>query len=354
MALKDKIKVNKVSLDFNNYYYYIKGVPKCGKTTFARDLTLELYNKPEAGLLISVGDEKGYKALDSIQAVDCEDWAEFEEVVDDLVENYDEYKDIKLIYIDTVDELIRLAEEETCRASQRQTGKKCTLNSAFGGYNAGRQHITKIVTEKMALLNKLYGVMCIGHTKLRTIKEQGNLEEFEYQMLDSNLNKDFDNIFGNKADIIGIVNVERDVNSKTKRVEDTKRYLYFRNNGFVNAGGRFENIVEKIEFTAKNFIDAVEEAIKKGIKTPMSDEQFEKAKAKEIEENKAKAEEFANNHVSDVDISVDDLKALIKGIDETNRKKLIAKVKELNINMKDLDNEDKDKLKELAKFIKTL
>ena len=354
MALKDKIKVNKVSLDFNNYYYYIKGVPKCGKTTFARDLTLELYNKPEAGLLISVGDEKGYKALDSIQAVDCEDWAEFEEVVDDLVENYDEYKDIKLIYIDTVDELIRLAEEETCRASQRQTGKKCTLNSAFGGYNAGRQHITKIVTEKMALLNKLYGVMCIGHTKLRTIKEQGNLEEFEYQMLDSNLNKDFDNIFGNKADIIGIVNVERDVNSKTKRVEDTKRYLYFRNNGFVNAGGRFENIVEKIEFTAKNFIDAVEEAIKKGIKTPMSDEQFEKAKAKEIEENKEKAEEFANHYIPDVDISVDDLKALIKSTGEADRKKLVAKVKELGIDMKNLENEDKAKLKELDKFIKSL
>ena len=354
MGLRDKIKVNKVSLDFNNYYYYIKGVPKCGKTTFARDLTLELYNNPEAGLLISIGDEKGYKALDNLQAVDCEDWAEFEEVVDDLVENYDEYKGIKLVYIDTVDELIRLAEEEACRVSQRQTGKKCTLNSAFSGYGAGRQYVSKIVTEKMALLNKLYGVVCIGHTKLRTIKEMGMESEQEYQVLDSNLNKDMDNIFGNKADIIGVVNVERDVNSKTKRIEDTKRYLYFRNNGFVNAGGRFGNIVEKTEFTAKNFVIAVEDAIKNSMVNPISDEEFKKAKAKEIEENKAKAEEFANNHVSDVDISVDDLKALIKGIDETNRKKLIAKVKELNINMKDLDNEDKDKLKELAKFIKTL
>ena len=85
----------------------------------------------------------------------------------------------------------------------------------------------------MALLNKLYGVFCIGHTKLRTIKEMGMESEQEYQVLDSNLNKDMDNIFGNKADIIGVVNVERDVNSKTKRIEDTKRYLYFRNNSFV-------------------------------------------------------------------------------------------------------------------------
>ena len=206
----------------------------------------------------------------------------------------------------------------------------------------------------MALLNKLYGVFCIGHTKLRTIKEMGMESEQEYQVLDSNLNKDMDNIFGNKADIIGVVNVERDVNSKTKRIEDTKRYLYFRNNGFVNAGGRFGNIVEKTEFTAKNFVIAVEDAIKNSMVNPISDEEFKKAKAKEIEENKAKAEEFANNHVSDVDISVDDLKALIKSVGEADRKKLVAKVKELGVNMKDLENEDKSKLKELDKFIKTL
>ena len=70
--------------------------------------------------------------------------------------------------------------------------------------------------------------------------------------------------------------------------------------------------------------------------------------------NEEKAQEFADKYVKDVDISVEDLKVLIKSVDEADRKKLIAKVKELNINMKDLDNEDKDKLKELAKFIKTL
>ena len=133
MGLRDKMKVNTVSMDFRNYYYYIKGVPKSGKTTMFRDLILELYKNPEAGLLISLGDEQGYKALDNINAVDCEDWAEFEEIVDDLIENYNEYKDIKIIAIDTVDELIRLAEEETCDASRRASGKKCTLNSAFGG-----------------------------------------------------------------------------------------------------------------------------------------------------------------------------------------------------------------------------
>ena len=96
MGLKDKMKVNTVSMDFRNYYYYIKGVPKSGKTTMFRDLILELYKNPEAGLLISLGDEQGYKALDNIQAVDCEDWAEFEEIVDDLIENILEANEVKL------------------------------------------------------------------------------------------------------------------------------------------------------------------------------------------------------------------------------------------------------------------
>ena len=354
MGLKDKMKVNTVSMDFRNYYYYIKGVPKSGKTTMFRDLILELYKNPEAGLLISLGDEQGYKALDNINAVDCEDWGEFEEIVDDLIENYNEYRDIKIIAIDTVDELIRLAEEETCDASRRASGKKCTMNSAFGGYGGGRKYLQKIVTEKIAMLKRLYGIVCIGHTKLKTVTEQGMDETQQYQQLDSNLTADYDAIFTNKADIVAIANVERDIDSKSKRVNETKRWLYFRNNGFINAGGRFPNIVERVEFTAKNFIEAVEDAIKNSMTNPMADKDFEKAKQQEMKANEEKAQEFADNYVANVEVSVDDLKALIKSTGETDRKKLVAKVKELGIDMKNLENEDKSKLKELDKFIKSL
>ena len=354
MALRDRMKVNKVSTDFSQYYFYLRGVEKSGKTTLCRDLTLEMYGKPEAGLLIAVGKEIGFKALDNIQAVTASNFGEFEEIVDDLVDNYENYKDIKMIYIDTIDELVSIAEEETLRASQRQTGKKCTLNSAFGGYGAGRKHLSKIVDEKLSALNQLYGLFVIGHTKLRTIRENSVETEQEYQVLDSNLNKDYDNIVSHKADVIATITVDREVNADAKRVIDTKRYIHFRNDGFVNCGTRFSNIVDKVELSAKNFIEAIEDAIRNSMTTPMSDEQFEKARAKEIEENKAKAEEFANNHVSDVDISVDDLKALIKSTGEADRKKLVAKVKELGIDMKNLENEDKAKLKELDKFIKTL
>lgn len=355
MGLKDKMKVNKVSLDFSNYYFYLKGVEKSGKTTLARDLTLELYGRPEAGLLLAIGKEVGYKALDNIQAIDAPEWEDFEEIVDDLIENYDEYKDIKMIYIDTIDELVELAEKETLRYSFRTTGKKSsTLNSALGGYGAGRKHVAKIIDEKLSALNNLYGLMVIGHTKLKTIKEQGMVEEQEYQILDSNLNKDLDGIVAHKADCVAVINVEREVNNTTKRINSTKRYVYFRNNGFVNAGTRFGNIVEKVELSAKNFITAIEDAIRGSMSTPMTDNEYKEAKKEEIEINKAKQQEFANEYVAEVDISIDELKELMKNLEADNRKKVIAKVKELEINIKEIESEDINKLKKLMKFIKTL
>lgn len=291
--LKDKMKINKVSLDFENYYFFLKGVEKSGKTTLARDLVLKLYGKAEAGLLLAVGKEKGYKALDNIQALDVEEWGDFEEAIDDLIENRAEYADIKLIFIDTLDELVEMAEKATIAYSNRTTGKRVsTLNQALGGYGAGRKHLCKIVDEKLSALKMAgYGIFVIGHTKLKTIKEQGMVEEQEFQVLDSNLNSDYANIVAHKADVIATINVEREVNA-SKRVTDTKRYVYFRGNGFINAGSRFSNIVEKVELSAENFINAITDAIKGSMTEKISEEEFEKRKAEEIIANQKKAEEF--------------------------------------------------------------
>lgn len=159
MAIKTKI--NRVSLDLSNYYFFLQGVEKSGKTTLAKDLVLDLYGRPEAGLLMAIGKEKGYKALDNIQAIDIETWDDFADTIDDLIEDRDGNKDIKFIFIDTLDELIELAEQETIAYSNRTTGKRCqTLNQALGGYGAGRKHLCKIVDEKLSALKHAgYGLI---------------------------------------------------------------------------------------------------------------------------------------------------------------------------------------------------
>lgn len=343
--LKDKMKINKVSLDFSNYYFFLKGIEKSGKTTLARDLILKLYdNNPNAGLLLAVGKEKGYKALDSIQALDVETWDDFSEAVDDLVNNREEYAGIKFIFVDTLDELVELAEKETIAYSNRTTGKiVTTLNQALGGYGNGRKYLCKIVDSKLSALKQAgYGLMVIGHTKLRTVKEQGMTDEQEFQVLDSNLNSDYANIVAHKADVMATINIERIVND-TKRVVDTKRYIYFRGNGFVNAGTRFSNIVEKVELSADNFINAIEFAIRSSMNTPMSDEELENLKKAEIKDNEAKAKEFvakckaensakSSDNIKSKEEKVDKIKANLSKIAINDLQAIMTKHNILNFN----------------------
>lgn len=332
--LKNRLKINRVSLDFENYYFFLKGVEKSGKTTLARDLTLKLYGKPEAGLLLAIGKEKGYKALDNIQALDIEDWDTFEETVDELIENRHAYPDIKMIYIDTLDELVEMAEKATIAYSNRTTGKRVsTLNSCLGGYGAGRKHLCKIVDEKLSALNEVYGVFVIGHTKLKTIKEQGAVEEQEFQVLDSNLNSDYANIVGHKADVIATINVEREVNA-AKRVTETKRYIYFRGNGFIAAGSRFSNIVDKVELSADNFIKAITDAIRGSMTTPLSDEEFEQRRAEEKILNQQKAESFIEKR---------------KNGDDDSEKTIHNKEEKLDTIKGNMDKFDMDYLTEIMK-----
>lgn len=116
-------------------------------------------------------------------------------------------------------------------------------------------------------------------------------EEQEFQMLDSNLNADYANIVAHKADVVATINIEREIND-AKRVTDAKRYIYFRNNGFINAGSRFSSIADKVELSAENFIKAIEEAIKGSMTDKLSNEELiEMAKQEKIE-NKKKADEF--------------------------------------------------------------
>lgn len=263
MSILKKAKVNKISKDLTNYYYLVQGVQKCGKTTFARDFIIQECNgNIEQGLLLAIGKEKGYKALDNLQALDIESWKEFDAVIKELVQGKGTDHNIKYVFIDTYDELIPLAEKEICRLSQIASGKPCkTLNSAFGGYGAGRIELRKLVTERLEMLNKHFGLIIIGHTKLKTIKEQGVGEEQEYQVMSSNLNADYHNIVAHKADVIATVVQEREVNEK--RITETKTNLYFRGNGFIEAGCRFKHIEEKIEFNANNFINSIKSAIEK-------------------------------------------------------------------------------------------
>ena len=288
MALN--VKVNTVKCDIGSYIHYWRGIKKVGKTTLFYNLIQEQYDGDlSKGLLISVGNETGVNALDGLYYTEAETWSDLSEAVDELAENKDENQ-FEMVALDTVDEVISLAMQEVKRLHKKIKGQSAEFNACFGGYGAPRQKVTELVDELLAKLKKAgYGIILIGHTRVRDIKEKNG---DEYQQLTSNLSSDYDGIFANKADIVATIVVEKDID-ENKHINGTTRYIYFRSDGFVDAGGRFADMPEKIEYGAKEYIQAFEEGVRKAIKSDIKDSEIKKRANAEKKERESSAQEYA-------------------------------------------------------------
>lgn len=325
-------KKNEVKCDIGSYIHYWRGVKKSGKTTLFYDLVKEQYKDLNKGLLIAVGDEIGYQALDGLIYVEAPTWADLIEVIDTLVEEKDD-NEFEVVALDTVDEMIKLAQEEVKRLHKKQKGQAAEFNACFGGYGAPRKKVEELVDEQLTRIRRAgYGVVYIGHTKLRDIKEKNG---DEYQQLTSNLSADYDSIFANKADIVMTIVVEK-VIDENKHIDGTTRYMYFRSDGFVDAGGRFSQMPEKIEYGADNYISAFEDGVKGAISGKVTDKEIDKRKKAEAEERKKTASEYSKATKENK-------------IDEEKNEEIVDEIKTKFGNLEeDAASEVKDLMKELG------
>lgn len=329
-------KKNEVSVDLAHYRHYWRAPKKWGKTTMFANLVRELYGDMNKGLLISCGNERGYSALDSLVYVDCPEWSVLMEVVDELVENKAE-NEFKLLGFDTVDELVSMAQREVIRLEYRKSGERKEFNACLGGYGAGRKKVEELIN---AIITRLgdsgYGLIFIGHTKIRDIKEKNG---DEYQMLTSNLSSDYDGIFANKADICMMGTIEKNIDGGF--VQDAERYMVFRGDGYIDAGGRFADIESKVEVSAKNYIKTVTDAIRKSIKShdatdeyiqnKMKQEQQERedyyqANREKLMQDEPDVDEYEKN-IQECKQLQDQIKASIANLDQSTKKDLQAKLK---------------------------
>ena len=275
-----QFKRNEVKCDIGSYIHYWRGVKKSGKTTLFYDLVKEQYGDLNKGLLIAVGDEIGYQALDGLVYAEAPTWQDLVEVIDTLVEEKSD-NEFEVVALDTVDEMVKLAKDEVKRLHKKAKGTAVEFNACFGGYGAPRDMVADLIDEQLARLRRSgYGIIYIGHTKIRDIKEKNG---DSYQQLTSNLNTDFDSIFSNKADVVMTIVVEKSID-ENKHIDGTKRYMYFRSDGFVDAGGRFSEMPEKIEYGARNYLDAFEAGVKGAMSGKVSSKEIEKRKKAEKEE----------------------------------------------------------------------
>ena len=273
-----KPMVKRSETEINKITGFIMGVRKFGKTTLWADMIREKFGDPSKGLLVSCGLEHGTNMIDNINTTHIDNYKDLVELKKWLIETKGTDHDIEMICFDSAEELFTIFEAETIRRSNIETGKQVrSIKAAYSGFTNGEKECAKLVK---TFFNELYkaGIMpwSIGHTKLKTVRDKGSMDEEGFQKLGSSLIADYEAVCADCFDIIvtGLVNrevEERGSGDATKRyVTETERRLYFRGNEIVEAGGRMkgltvpEYIVFDKENMAQDFIETIETALKAG------------------------------------------------------------------------------------------
>lgn len=317
MSLKD-LKVNVPKVALGDYFWLIAGIPKAGKTSLFANLVQKMYGDINKGLLLAW--EKGYSAL-RVVPKDIPDWETWEEVVEELVEEKDNLP-FELLGIDTGDVMWDKAIEKVIRDWNRENPSKRTKDiSGVGakkaggqGYGEGYNRAKKLIRDSIDKLQKAgYGIMVITHSKDKEIEQKDGLK---YDQLVVSLPTSAREVFVNLADFIVFVTIEKQKDENDNLI--TQRYMYFRSDGYVEAGGRFQNVPERIEYDIDGFIEVFENAVKaefdEGTDLKAVAKEQQKEKEEEIKKNKEQLQQ--QKEAEEAEKANETLETIIAKIDE--------------------------------------
>ena len=376
-----KPQINTIKPDIKNLSIYLRSTKKFGKTTLFRDAILAKYGDPSRGLLVGCGNEIGYKILDNLNTTQVTTYKDLIELRDWLINEKGKEHNIEIVAFDTGDELALIADKETIRLSNIENPNKKikSIKAAFGGYTAGEKYSANDIIKPYmtSLQNAGFGVWVIAHTKFKTIKEKGGLEEDGYMQLTSNMGADYEAAFGDIFDVTLTGVIDRDVeekgegDKKKRYATDTVRKLYFRETPLIDAGGRFaygavpEYMIFDKEDMGAEFIRVIEEGMEKSKKTL-----GKKSPTPKVEKKPEPVKEDINDDIEDeideidpvdevpftediVSDYPDDLIGTIRTMfKDCEDKDLKAEVKELIAKHGKLNDCDEDALKEIYDKLK--
>ena len=376
-----KPQINTIKPDIKNLSIYLRSTKKFGKTTLFRDAILAKYGDPSRGLLVGCGNEIGYKILDNLNTTQVTTYKDLIELRDWLINEKGKEHNIEIVAFDTGDELALIADKETIRLSNIENPNKKikSIKAAFGGYTAGEKYSANDIIKPYmtSLQNAGFGVWVIAHTKFKTIKAKGGLEEDGYMQLTSNMGADYEAAFGDIFDVTLTGVIDRDVeekgegDKKKRYATDTVRKLYFRETPLIDAGGRFaygavpEYMIFDKEDMGAEFIRVIEEGMEKSKKTLGKKSPTPKVE-KKPESIKEDVNEDIEDEIDDIDPVdevpftedvtsdyPDDLIGTIRTMfKDCEDKDLKAEVKELIAQHGKLNDCDEDTLKEIYDKLK--
>ncbi len=291
---------NKVSLNPLDANICLLGLPKIGKTTIMKEVAEKLVGD-DGYLFLEMYRENGAKYIEDIVYEDVPDWDVFVEIIDDIVDNRTtDYADLKVVFLDTLDNALQLAEQESIRLWNKENPQKRTtaINAAWGGFMKGQDKAMELLQEQLFRLRSVgVAFSVIGHVKQSTVTDPITNET--YQQITSDVSNRYFNQLKKNIDLVGIAYIDRElvkskVNGKeVSTVKSETRKIKFRDDNYtVDSGSRMSQIVNEINFDADEFItamrDALEAEVKKGGKSvadrKKENEKEEKANMKRIAE----------------------------------------------------------------------
>lgn len=286
-------KKNKVSLNPLDANICLLGLPKIGKTTIMKEIAERLVG--DNYIFLEMYRENGAKYIEDIIYEDVPDWDTFVEIVDDIVDNRTtDYADLKVVFLDTLDNALQLAEQESIRLWNKENPAKRTtaINAAWGGYMKGQDKAMELLQEQLFKLRSVgVAFSVIGHVRQTTITDPITNES--YQQITSDVSQRYFNQLKKNIDLVGIAYIDRElvknkVNGKeVSTVKSETRKIKFRDDNYtVDSGSRMSQIVSEINFDADEFIEAMRNALEAEVKKGgKSVEDRKKENEKEEKEN---------------------------------------------------------------------
>lgn len=305
-------KKNKVKVDPFNYNLMLLGEPKIGKTSLLYEVAEKLVGE-DGYIFAELFREKGADAIEGIVAENIPTWDDWVEFVDDIVDNKTtDYADLKVVFGDTYDQMILMAQQEALALWNRKNPDKRadSLNGSWNGFGGGDKKALELIFEQVDRLDAVgVKVWWIGHVKTKEVTNIYNDET--YQVLTSDQQQNYFNALKKNLHFLCLAYFDRELqkektgkkNIVTKKeeikttIKDETRKIKFRDDSFVvDSGSRFSDIVPEINLDADEFIAAITDAIKAEINkngTSVEDRKIENEK-EEAENMKRIAEAEAN------------------------------------------------------------